>query len=84
MATVDKKFADALIAGNGLHPDCGEEAPDNPRAVLIVEYTNLGGKLAYGVTFATDRDRNRYFAPSEFVRNPRVYWEHAQDEDEAA
>jgi len=72
--TTDKTFADRLIAGNGLLPECGDEAPDNPRATKIVEYTNIGGKLAYGVTFHGGYDDDKYMQESAYIRNPREYW----------
>ncbi len=73
--TTDKAFADRLIAGNGLLPECGDEAPDNPRASMIVEYKNIGGKLAYGVTFEGGDD-SKYLGESMYIRNPRVYWQY--------
>lgn len=74
MATIDsKEFIDKLIAGNGWHPDCGDiDEPDNPRARLIVEYTNMAGKRTWGVEFMGDR-RNRYTA-SEYVIDPVIIW----------
>lgn len=74
--TCDKKFADELISGNGYHPNCGEPAPDNPRATRIMEYTNIGGKIAYGVTFDHD-NQEKYAAESSYIRNPHIYWEYA-------
>ena len=76
MATVNKKFADELIAGNGFHPSSPEDgAPDNPPAVKIVEYDNVFDRKSYGVVFAHDRDPMRYERTTEYVRNPRVIWE---------
>src|SRR4051812_21087510 len=75
--TCDKKFADELVAGKGYHPNCGDPAPDNPRATRVVEYTNIGGKLAYGVTFEHE-PQEKYMNESEYIRNPKIYWEYAQ------
>lgn len=72
MTTVHREFADRLIRSNGLE---GEEAPDNPPAVRIVEYTNAWGKLAYGVVFSTDRDPDRYDRETEYVQQPKTFWE---------
>lgn len=71
MATVDKNFADKMIALNGLD---GDEAPDNPPIVKIIEYDNLSGGQGYGLVFSTDRDQGRYDRETEFIRKPRVYW----------
>lgn len=76
MPTVNKEFADRLIAGKGYLPECGDPAPDNPRAILIVEYTDMGGKLAYGVTFESDRDYTKYLHASRYIVNPKIYWEY--------
>lgn len=73
--TTDKNFADKIIAGNGrINQD---EAPDNPRALRIVEYTNAWGVQAYGITF-NERDKNKYMLPTHYVRNPKIYWEYKQ------
>lgn len=65
MATVDKKMADEMKALDGYYSD-------DPRVVRIVEYDNAFGGVSYGLEYA--RDLGRY-SPSEYVRNPRVYWE---------
>lgn len=70
--TCDKSFADKLIEGRGRIDQ--EDAPDNPFAERIVEYTNAWGGLAYGVTFTRD-DQEKYLRESEFIRAPRIYWE---------
>lgn len=77
MATFDnKEMVDRMIAGDGWLPECGDhDAPDNPPAVRIVEYTNFEGRLAWGVVFRGDRDPYRYERPTEYVRKPRVIWE---------
>ncbi len=63
MATVDKSIADRIVAG---------EFPEDD-ARKIIEYDNAFRGVSYGVIFGDD-DPGKY-APSEFVRNPRVYWE---------
>lgn len=63
MATVDKSIADRIVAG---------EFPEDD-ARKIVEYDNAFRRVSYGVIFGDD-DPDKY-APSEFVRNPRLYWE---------
>ena len=65
MATVDKKLADTIKDGNGYYYD-------DPRCMRIIEYDNAWGGVGYGLEYT--RDIGRYSA-SEFVRNPRVYWE---------
>ena len=67
MSTVDKKIADIIVAGNGFYP--GDE--HLPPVKRIIEYDNAWGGIAYGLERARDKGR---FSPSEFVRNPRVYW----------
>lgn len=68
MGTVSKDIADKVIAGNGHYP--GEEHLQP--YVRIVEYTDMGGKLAYGLEF--NRTLGKY-SESVWVRNPKVYWE---------
>lgn len=63
MATVDKSIADRIIAG---------EFPEDD-ARKIIEYDNAWGGIGYGVIFG-EEDPDRY-RETEFVRNPRVYWE---------
>ena len=65
MATVAKETADQLVASNGYYSD-------DPRVARIVEYTNMAGQLAYGIEYPHQLGK---YAESEFVRNPRVYWE---------
>jgi hypothetical protein len=77
MSTMGRAIVDRLIAGDGWlpeHPD--HDAPDNPRAELIVEYTDQGGKLAYGVTFSHESGsrQERYLVESAYIREPRVFW----------
>lgn len=73
MSTVDKSFADMVVAAKGvLYPD----DPFEPPITRIVKYTNAWGGEGYGVTFA-DQDQDKYMRPSEYVRDPSVYWEAA-------
>lgn len=65
MATVSKKLADELKAGDGYYSD-------DPRVMRIIEYTNAWGAQAYGIEY--ERDLGKY-SPSEFVIDPKVYWE---------
>lgn len=65
MATVDKITADKLKDSNGYYSD-------DPRVMRIVEYTDMGGKTAYGIEYPHQLGR---YAESEFVRNPRTYWQ---------
>lgn len=64
MSTVSKKIADAIVRG--------EYLDDDPRR--IVEYKNAWGGVAYGVTFGR-QDPNTYLRESQYVREPKVYWE---------
>lgn len=65
MATVSKYFADIIVAGDGYYSD-------DPRVYRIVEYTDMGGKLAYGLEY---RHQVGKYAESAYIRNPRVYWQ---------
>ncbi len=65
MATVGKSLADTIKDNNGYYSD-------DPRVMRIVEYTDMGGKLAYGIEYEHQVGK---YAESAFVRNPRVYWE---------
>lgn len=65
MATVSKDLADELAAKDGYYSD-------DERVVRIVQYTNAGGKLAYGIEYEHEVGK---YAPSEYVNDPKVYWE---------
>lgn len=72
MSTVDRAFANRIKAGNGwLDGDSTNILGENPRCVEITQYTTAWGGEAFGLTF--EGQRNKY-TPSDFVRNPRVYW----------
>jgi hypothetical protein len=71
VSTVDKAFADKVVAAKGhLYPD----DPFEPPITRIVEYTNAWGGQAFGMTFR-GQDPDKYMRPTEFVNNPRIYWE---------
>lgn len=74
MGTVDRAFADNLKANRGYYNgDDNNDLGDNPRCVLITEYDNVFGGVGYGLTF--EGQYNKYVR-SEFVKNPRIYWEY--------
>ncbi len=64
MATVRKDTADKIAANDGYYSD-------DPAVVRIVEYTDMGGKQAYGLEYEGQLGK---YAESEWVRNPKVYW----------
>lgn len=64
MSTVSKKIADEIIAGK--YPEDG--------CTRIVEYDNAWGGVAYGCTFR-GQNINKYMEPTDFVKNPRIYWD---------
>lgn len=64
MATVSKSIADIIVAGDGYYAT-------DPRVHRIVEYTDMGGKQAFGLEYSHQIGK---YAASEFVRNPHVYW----------
>ena len=65
MATVNKTLADKLKANNGYYSD-------DTRVIRVVEYDNAWGGVAYGLEYEGQLGR---YAASEYVRNPRVYFE---------
>jgi len=74
MGTVDKAFADKIVAANGqLYPD----DPYEPPVTRIVEYTNAWGGIAYGITFE-GQDPDKYLRPTAWVDSPRIYWERGE------
>ena len=70
MATVGKQIADQIAAGDGYYDT-------DPRVMRIVEYTDMGGKQAYGLEYGYQYGK---YAESAYVREPKVYWE-ATDHD---
>lgn len=75
MATFDDaQFVQRLIEGNGrISP---EDTPDNPWAVKIVRYFTVNDTVVFGVVFGNEpiHTWDRYDAPTEWVRRPRVIW----------
>lgn len=64
MATVSKELADKIVANDGYYSD-------DPRVMRIVEYTDMGGKQAFGLEYAHEVGK---YAESMYVCNPKVYW----------
>lgn len=65
MATVSKKLADELKANDGYYSD-------DVRVIRIIEYDNAWGGKGYGIEYNGQFGK---YGESEFVRNPKVYWE---------
>ncbi|MGK0596398.1 hypothetical protein [Bordetella bronchiseptica] len=75
MSSVSKEFAENVKANSGYYNgDSDNSLGDNPRVVEITEYDNAFGGVGYGLTF--EGQANRY-TPSNFVRNPRLFWRYA-------
>ncbi len=71
MSTVTKEIADACVAGDGYYPG------DHVRVVKVVKYQNrFNGGDSYGIIY--EGQRLDYYAESDYVRNPVVYWEAKQ------
>lgn len=72
MGTVSKEIADNIIANDGYYTPISEyEGADNPQYSEITEYDNMAGEPAYGLTV---KGIPNVYTPSNYVRNPRVYW----------
>ena len=69
MSTVSKSIADTMVKHQGIYP--GDEGIEP--CVKIVEYDNAWGGVGYGLIYE-GQNLDMYHA-SEFVRNPRTYWE---------
>lgn len=67
MATVSKDLADKIKANDGQYMD-------DPLVVRIVEYTDMGGKQAYGLEYKHQLGK---YEESIYVRNPKVYYQHS-------
>lgn len=63
MSTVNKEIADLIIAGKF----------DEDGAISIVKYLNAWGNYCYGVGYDYG-DPYEYLIPTEFIRNPVLYW----------
>ena len=68
MGTVNKIIADRVIAGEF----------EEDYICRIVEYDNAFGGVSYGLE--GEHEIGRY-QESEFVRNPRVYWERGNNHE---
>jgi hypothetical protein len=71
MATVSKDLADRIRDNDGYYAD-------DPRVIRIIEYTDMGGKQAYGLEYGHQLGK---YAESAYVRNPKVYWWAAESID---
>lgn len=76
MATFDSwATVKRMIEGDGWLPECGDrDAPDNPPAIKVVEYTNAAGRQTWGVVFRGERNPDRYEIETEYVSGPKVIW----------
>jgi hypothetical protein len=70
MATINDKAAIDEIIKHG-----GEQYPDEPKVLMITEYTNNWGGRVYGVTFEGDNPTS-YIFETEFIHDPKVIWIH--------
>ncbi len=75
MATIDtKSIIDEIVAAGG------HQYEDEPPVARIVEYRTPAGATAYGVTWRGEvGDPFRYDRPSQFVHDPKLFWEHPAD-----
>jgi hypothetical protein len=62
MSTVSKEIAEKVIAG----------AYPEDEWVRIIKYENAWGGIAYGLE---SRHTLGKYSPSEYVKNPQIYWE---------
>lgn len=69
MPTVNRRIADEIVAAHG-------RFESDPLVIRIVEYDNaFGNGKSYGLIYeGMEWDTYR---PTEFVRNPRTYWQRA-------
>lgn len=65
MATVSKELALKIAEHQGYYLD-------DPRGHRIVEYTDMGGKQAFGLEYGHQVGK---YAASPYVRDPKVYWQ---------
>lgn len=77
MGTVDKYIADKIVSHNGYYTDPAKySGPDNPQYGEIIEYDNMAGGKAYGLTV---KGCKNLYVETEYVRNPRTYWKLKED-----
>lgn len=69
MATIGKQLADQIKDADGYYMD-------DPRVWRIVEYTDMGGKQAFGIEYEHQLGK---YAESPFIRDPKVYWQAADE-----
>lgn len=68
MATVSESLAREIIENDGYYSD-------DPRVLQVVSYDNaFNGERTWAILYLYDVENDRY-APSEYVRNPRIEWE---------
>jgi len=65
MATISKKIADEIIAGDGVYPG-------DPQCFAVFEYTNDWGKTAYSVCY--DDAAAQALVTSPYVHSPKILW----------
>lgn len=66
MATVSEDLAKQIIANDGHYAD-------DPRVMAVISYDNAFGRKSWAILYEQDVLSNRY-APSMYVRNPKVEW----------
>jgi hypothetical protein len=80
MATItNREDVDKLIDNAGVYP--GDEDSFTGPVVRIVEYKNQAGETIFGVVYEIEAAKNmldRYDHPSQYIRNPKVIWRHAE------
>lgn len=64
MGTVSRELATQIKEANGYYKD-------DPRVARIVEYTDMGGKQAFGLEYEHQVGK---YAESPYVRNPSVFF----------
>lgn len=65
MPTVSKDVADKIKNGDGYYAD-------DARVMRIVEYTDMGGNLAYGLEY---KHQLGTYVESVYIRQPKIYFE---------
>lgn len=67
MATLNKSIAEEIVRNDGYYYD-------DPRVFCVIRYLNAWGGESFAVAY-NEADRQRYFDPSSYVKNPEVIWE---------